>query len=504
MAALETRILAEVFRETSNRSHDKRMAMPNDLELQMDRICNWLSQNAQYLETKGAIFELRADITSAATAALAQKSFGNDLLGLIISCHSSSEEIESAKLLAQNLGISYELVDLTDSFDLLANSLPLSSPESRTELMSRLRMVALYHYSKARNSIVLGTLSRSDWEIGNFTKYGDGAADFFPIIHLLKTELRALANNLNLPTVDSRKSVGTTEPDEIAGGITEQQLDAYLAGNHMHLPGNIQMKIQGMQQAAVSKKLPQFQSFLIEAPVGKGTASVEIQETYDKSIEALTLISKAITSDQYLEDILRLIVMVTAEVMNSSVCSLWLLDEKEGVMRLRATQSIDSEYLKDRVLRAGEGVVGKVVAENRPYIVSNVLTDPYYKEKELAKRMGLVSMLSVPMRVKERVIGVINCYTSHPHAFSDLQLNVLTTVANQAAVAIEKTELMVQTKVIQEELERRKIIERAKDLLMKRFHLPGEEAYRWLQKRSMNTRKSMREVAEAVILTMEG
>jgi GAF domain-containing protein len=133
-----------------------------------------------------------------------------------------------------------------------------------------------------------------------------------------------------------------------------------------------------------------------------------------------------------------------------------------------------------------------------------VLLDPIFKEKELARRMGLVSMLSMPMRVKDRVIGVINCYTSHPHAFSDLQMNVLTAVANQAAVAIEKTELIVQTKVIQEELERRKIIERAKDLLMKRFELSGEESYRWLQKRSMNTRKSMREVSEAVLLTMEG
>lgn len=478
--------------------------MPGLLETQADRICNWLSQNAQYLKTKGAVFELRADITAAATAALAQKSFGNEVLGVIIFCHSSSEQIESAKQLAKKLGISYRVLDLTHVFELLVSVIPVGSPEARADLMSRLRMLALYQYSAARNSIVLGSLSRSDWEIGNFTKYGDGAADFFPVIHLLKSELRALAKSLNLPAFVVNDELDPHAQNDTAATISEQQLDAYLGGNIMQLPGNIQTKIQEMQQAAVRKKLPLFQSSLIEALVGKEPASIEIQETYDKSIEALTLISKAITSDQYLEDILRLIVMVTAEVMNSSVCSLWLLDEKEGVMRLRATQSIDSEYLKDRVLKTGEGVVGKVVAENRPYIVSNVLTDPYYKEKELAKRMRLVSMLSVPMRVKERVIGVINCYTSHPHEFSDLQLNVLTTVANQAAVAIEKTELMVQTKVIQEELERRKIIERAKDLLMKRLQLPGEEAYRWLQKRSMNTRKSMREVAEAVILTMEG
>uniref|UniRef100_A0A832A3U7 ANTAR domain-containing protein n=1 Tax=Desulfacinum infernum TaxID=35837 RepID=A0A832A3U7_9BACT len=196
--------------------------------------------------------------------------------------------------------------------------------------------------------------------------------------------------------------------------------------------------------------------------------------------------------------------MVTAEVMNSSVCSLWLLDEQERVLRLRATQAINPEYVKDRVLKVGEGVVGKVVVENKPHIALNVLEDPYFKEKELAKRLGLVSMLSIPMRVKDRVIGVINCYTSRPHRFTELEMNVLTAVANQAAVAIENTELMVKTTIIQEELEKRKIIEKAKDVLISRLSLSGEEAYRWLQKKSMDTRKSMREVAEAVLLTLEG
>lgn len=479
--------------------------MLDNLQPQAEKISNWLSQTSHYLEAQGAVFELRGDITSAVTAALAQKSFGSNALGLIMMCHTSVAEVQAARLLAKQLGIPFELVDLTEAFDLLAKKLPqTSSHETHTDLVVRLRTLTLYQYASARNSLVLGTLSKSDWEIGDFTRYGGDAADLFPLLHLFKTELQILAEHLGLPDFKPQDSADSAQRAGLLAGLTQRQLDACLAGNPIQLSKATQEQIRDLQHAAVSKRLTRFPLSLLEGNLAKETQSHEIQETYDKSIEALTLISKAITSDQYLEDILRLIVMVTAEVMNSSVCSLWLLDDKEGVMRLRATQSIDSEYLKDRVLKAGEGVVGKVVGENRPYIVSNVLTDPYYKEKELAKRMGLVSMLSVPMRVKERVIGVINCYTSHPHSFSDMQMNVLTTVANQAAVAIEKTELMVQTKVIQEELERRKIIERAKDLLMARLNLPGEEAYRWLQKRSMNTRKSMREVAEAVILTMEG
>ena len=225
--------------------------------------------------------------------------------------------------------------------------------------------------------------------------------------------------------------------------------------------------------------------------------------SYEKTIEALTLISKAITSDQYIEDILRLIVIVTAKVMNSEVCSLWLLDEKSKTLTIRATQSIDSDYIKERSLKLGEGIVGYVARHNTSYEVENVLEEPRFKEKDLAKKMGLVSMLSVPMSVKDRVIGVVNCYTSIPHHFTETEKNLSTAVANQAAVAIVNTELMVQSKVIQEELESRKLVGRAKDVLMRRRDMTGEEAHRWIQKRSMDSRKSMRQVAEAVLLSEE-
>jgi two-component system, response regulator PdtaR len=226
-------------------------------------------------------------------------------------------------------------------------------------------------------------------------------------------------------------------------------------------------------------------------------------QDYDKTIEALTVISRAITSDRYLEDILRLIVLVTAEVMNSKICSLWLLDEKTQDLTIRATQSINREYLKKRSLKVGEGIVGYVAEHNKAYCSANVLEDDRFKEKALARKLGLISLLSVPMSVRERVIGVINCYTSFPHEFTETEQNLFTTVANQAAVAIVNTELMVKSTVMQEELEVRKLIERAKDILIRRRKLSGEEAYRWIQKRSMDSRKSMREVAEAVLLLEE-
>jgi len=229
-----------------------------------------------------------------------------------------------------------------------------------------------------------------------------------------------------------------------------------------------------------------------------------LPETYDKYIKGLMDISRAITSDLYLEDILKLIVMVTAKVTGVEICSLWLIDEDENpnMIRLKATQAIDPEYVKDRSLKLTEGVVGYVASYKYPLIVDDVLKEPRFKEKEMAKKLGLVSMVSVPLKVQdEKVIGVLNCFTAKPHMFSETEVNLITTVANQAAVAILNTELMVNTKVIQEELETRKLVERAKETLMQRRNKTGEDAYQWMRKRSMDTRKPIRLVAEAILLS---
>ncbi len=229
-------------------------------------------------------------------------------------------------------------------------------------------------------------------------------------------------------------------------------------------------------------------------------------ETHKKYIKALMDISRVITSDLYLEDILKLIVMVTAKVTGVEICSLWLIDESvtPKKIRLKATQAIDPDYVKDRSLNMDEGVVGFVTTNKYPLIIKDVLKEPRFKEKEMAKKLGLVAMVGVPLQVKdEKVIGVLNCFTAKPHQFSETEVNLITAVANQAAAAIINTELMVKTKVIQEELETRKLVERAKEILMRRRKMDGDDAFQWIQKRSMDLRKSMRHVAEAILLSEE-
>lgn len=226
-------------------------------------------------------------------------------------------------------------------------------------------------------------------------------------------------------------------------------------------------------------------------------------QIYIKQIEALSKVANLITSGLYLEELLRLIVRVTAEIMNSKISSLMLLDPEKNELVVRATQSISEGYNKKPNLKLGEGIAGKAAEENKPICVLDVKEDERYLNRDIARKEGLYSLASVPLAVKGRVIGVLNCYTSKKHKFTKHEVSVLTALANQAAVAIENAELDLRARSAEEALATRKLIERAKDILSNEANITPAESYRLIQKQSMDSRKTMREIAEAIILARD-
>jgi len=226
-------------------------------------------------------------------------------------------------------------------------------------------------------------------------------------------------------------------------------------------------------------------------------------QVYVKQIEALSKVANLITSGLYLEELLRLIVQVTAEVMNSKISSLMLLDPDKKELVVRATQSISEAYNKKPNVRLGEGIAGIVAKENKPLYIPDVKDDTRYLNQDIARKEKLFSLASVPLAVKGRVIGVLNCYTSKKHVFSKHEQDLLTALANQAAMAIENAELDLRARSAEEALTTRKLIERAKDILAQEANILPSEAYRLIQKQGMDSRKSMREIAEAIILAKD-
>jgi GAF domain-containing protein len=133
-------------------------------------------------------------------------------------------------------------------------------------------------------------------------------------------------------------------------------------------------------------------------------------------------------------------------------------------------------------------------------VVTDVVKDKTYRFPDIAKAEGIVSMASIPLMVGERVIGVINSYTAERHDFTKDELKILQAVANQAAIAIENTKLRQENLSIRQALDDRKIIEQAKALLIEKEGMKEAEAYQLLQKTSRDKRKSMADVAQAILV----
>lgn len=220
-----------------------------------------------------------------------------------------------------------------------------------------------------------------------------------------------------------------------------------------------------------------------------------------KQLDTIVHLSRTIVSSSYLQEILNLIVTTTAQMMNSKICSLMLLDDKKQELKIVATQSLSEKYLKKPPVKIGQSISGRALKTLQPVAVPDVKLDPQYGYPEIARQEGLCSMLAVPMLFKDKPIGVVNIYTTTLHIFTDDEKEILQTVANQAAVAVENTRLIEETQAAHEALETRKLVEKAKGILMRERGMSEEEAFQFIQRQAMNMRRTMKDIAHAILLT---
>jgi len=167
-------------------------------------------------------------------------------------------------------------------------------------------------------------------------------------------------------------------------------------------------------------------------------------------LSTLAEVSQTVTSPLYLDEMLGLIVDMAARVMHSKGCSLMLLDEEQSELILRATQGLSPAYRDKPPLKVGEGIVGRVARTGQSAVVEDVCQEPRYRYADVARLEGLCSFLCVPLRVRERIIGVFNCYTAESHTFTPQEIELFQTLANQTALAIENARLVVNTAVVRE------------------------------------------------------
>jgi two-component sensor histidine kinase len=167
-------------------------------------------------------------------------------------------------------------------------------------------------------------------------------------------------------------------------------------------------------------------------------------------LTTLAKVSETVTSPIYLDEMLDLVVEMAAKVMGAPVCTLRLIDPATGELVLRSIKSTGVKFNQRPPLKVGQGVTGAVVRERKPMAVLDIRTDARYPFHGLARQEGLVSMLSVPLTVRERVIGALNCYTTQPRAFGEAEVALFSTLANQTALAIENAQLVTNAAIVRE------------------------------------------------------
>ena len=195
------------------------------------------------------------------------------------------------------------------------------------------------------------------------------------------------------------------------------------------------------------------------------------------------------------------IVKVASQITKADSCLIYVLDKKKRELVLRASKNPHKDLLQRITLKLGEGITGWVAREKKPVAISEgAVRDSRFKLFRSLPEDKFEAFLSVPIINKIGVVGVINVQHKKKHIHSDMEIDLLSAIGKLVGGALENALLIEESLALKEALELRKLIERAKGILMKKNNLNEDEAYRKIQKESMDSRKSLKEVSEAVIL----
>lgn len=223
-------------------------------------------------------------------------------------------------------------------------------------------------------------------------------------------------------------------------------------------------------------------------------------ETLKKELSFLYRVARTVHSLE-LAEVLKEIVRIAAEVTKADSVLVYTLDAKTQELLLRASKNPHHDLLQKIKMKLGEGITGWVAKEQKPVAISaGASRDPRFKFFRSLPEDRFEAFLSVPIVNKRGVVGVINVQHKKKHEHSDMEVNLLAAIGKLVGGAVENALLIEETLELTETLELRKLVEKAKGILMKRRNIAEDEAYRILQKESMDSRKSLKDVAEAVLL----
>jgi len=229
----------------------------------VEKLISWIRDKVLAAGCKGVILGMSGGLDSSVLAVLCLRAFPQNVLGVLMPCHSNQEDEEHARTVASKFSIPTKIVALDTVFNTLLKVLPSDRVEptasrlAEANLKARLRMLTLYYSANQLKYMVVGSGNRSELSTGYFTKYGDGGVDILPLGNLVKGQIRELANFLSVPQqiIDKPPSGGLWQgqTDEGELGLSYEELDHYLITGEAS--NEVREKIESMIAANNHKRL---------------------------------------------------------------------------------------------------------------------------------------------------------------------------------------------------------------------------------------------------------
>jgi len=224
------------------------------------------------------------------------------------------------------------------------------------------------------------------------------------------------------------------------------------------------------------------------------------QNADDTLVDLLHDIGSRVAGTDLLHRVLERIVDLISGEVECDSCFIYILEGDELV--LRASKNPRPEVVDRLKLRIGQGITGWVAEHREPVaLASNAFQDPRFNFFSELPEDRYEAFLSVPILCRRRVVGVINLQHRLPHVHNRRDIKLISTLGFLVGAEIERARLEGEVSQLSEQLQVRKLVERAKGMLQRDLGLSEEEAYRTLRRQSRQMRKTMKEVAEAVLIS---
>jgi len=221
--------------------------------------------------------------------------------------------------------------------------------------------------------------------------------------------------------------------------------------------------------------------------------------THASDIEALHTIGRHLAAADPLHQVLDRVVAFVSGLVSCDSCFLYVLEG--DVLKLRASKHPHPDVVDRLTLKMGQGITGWVAQHLEPVAVSrNAFSDARFKVFNELPEDRYEAFLSVPITSRAKLVGVINLQHRQPHEHTQQDIRLLSMIGLLVGAEIELARLEVENSQLSEELEARKVVERAKGILQRTLRITEEEAYLAIQRQSRQRRTSKKVIAEAIVL----